>query len=190
MNRKVLVVLFHVLLVFVIGLTGASAQGPTLDTRMRYQGQLSKNGAPVDAVCDLKFSLFSIATGGTPVRTLPTVPNVRVERGLFETYLNVTASDFIGGPAQRWLEVSVSCPSGSAFTLVNPRSPVTLPPGAGWAQTAGSVAWSNVFGAPSFSLRGHNHAGEFWTTNAQTGLLLSVMTQMVLRCMGEQRSPY
>ncbi|MGQ9854807.1 MAG: hypothetical protein ACUVTG_15580, partial [Candidatus Oleimicrobiaceae bacterium] len=88
-------------------------------TAFTYQGQLKKGGNPVNGNCDLQFSLWNAASGGTQVGTTQTKTNVSVSNGLFTTSLDF-GSAFTGDA--RWLEIAVRCPTGSgSYTTLSPR---------------------------------------------------------------------
>jgi hypothetical protein len=120
-----------------------------LGTGFTYQGQLKKNGAPVNASCDVTFSLWDAAgsgsppTGGNPIGGDQTVNGVTVSNGLFTVTLNEAGqfgANAFNGEA-RWLQTSVTCPGDSGATTLSPRQPVTPAP---YALAAPGSAYDNV----------------------------------------------
>jgi hypothetical protein len=118
--------IFTVALILLVGQARDSqAQGPSpqavLGTGFTYQGQLNKNGVPVNDTCSFTFSLWDSLSNGTgQVGASQTINSVTVEKGLFTVLLNggsqFGASAFTG--QARWLQTSVKCTGDS--------SPVTL----------------------------------------------------------------
>ncbi len=126
------------MLVFIIvlaaGVTRSAASAPRLQaalgTAFTYQGQLAKDGQGVSGSCEMSFSLYSAASGGSPVGG-PLSQTVPVSGGLFTVKLDFGAAAFDGSP--RWLGVSVRCAGDAAFTDL-PRQAITPAP---YAITAG-----------------------------------------------------
>jgi hypothetical protein len=118
--------IFTVALILLVGQARDSqAQGPSpqavLGTGFTYQGQLNKNGVPVNDTCGFTFSLWDSLSNGTgQVGASQTINSVTVEKGLFTVLLNggsqFGASAFTG--QARWLQTAVKCTADS--------SPVTL----------------------------------------------------------------
>lgn len=98
-----------------------------LGTAFTWQGQLKKNGSPVNGACDMQFSLWNAETGGSQTGSTQDKLNVSVNNGLFTTQL-----DFGEGVLQgdaRWLEIAVRCPAGSGtYTTLAPRQKLTPAP--------------------------------------------------------------
>src|SRR5688572_18894594 len=94
---------FLTLLIVALG-TIAGAQ----TTAFTYQGNLAVGGMPANGGYDFQFSLFSVASGGSPVGLGVGVNNVAVTNGTFNVTVNF-ANQFPG--AERWLEIRVR-PSG------------------------------------------------------------------------------
>jgi len=98
-----------------------------MGTAFTYQGQLKKDGNPVNGNCDFQFSLWDAAgsgsppTGGTQIGTTQTKTNVPVSSGLFTiSDLNFGELTFKGDA--RWLQIAVRCPTGSGgYTTLSPR---------------------------------------------------------------------
>jgi hypothetical protein len=92
--------------------------GQPLAAAFSYQGQLNRNGAPVNDSCDLRFSLYDAASGGI-VRTAPqTIAGVAVVNGLFTTDIDL-GNQFRGDAL--WLETEVQCPGDNGFAVLSPR---------------------------------------------------------------------
>src|SRR5689334_3329875 len=88
--------------------------GVPLGTGFTYQGQLKKNGSPVNGTVNLRFGLWDNAGSGTPpVGGLETgnqlVTAVPVSNGVFTVTLNASGQfgqDAISREA-RWLQITV-----------------------------------------------------------------------------------
>lgn len=92
-----------------------------------YQGVLSgPDGRAVDGVYDLRLSLFTAATGGSPLQTI-TAPAVTVTAGRFVTPLGFTTANLA---VATHLGVDVRPAGGGAFTPLLPRQPLTPAPSA------------------------------------------------------------
>jgi hypothetical protein len=104
-----------------------------------YQGHLAQNGESANGAFDLRFSMFNVATGGSPSFGTITLANTSISNGIFSTYLDFGPGAFDG--SARWLEIGAR-PSGSLapFTVLTPRQALTATPYAFFAQQAGSVA--------------------------------------------------
>lgn len=113
----------------------AAGQG----TAFTYQGRLSDSGSPANGNYDLQFYLRDALAAGNPVGVTNTLAPVPVSGGLFTVTLDFGANIFDG--SARWLEIGVRTNgSGSAFTTLAPRQPVTPTPYAVYAANAGSAA--------------------------------------------------
>lgn len=109
-----------------------------------YQGQLKQGGAPVDGVCDFRFSLWDASVGGAGGGPLAR-DAVNVVDGLFTVPDLDFGAGFFDGNA-RWLEIAVRCPAGSgAFTVLSPRQALTAVPYALYSKVA---PWSGLAGMP------------------------------------------
>ncbi len=82
-----------------------------------YQGQLRKNGAPVNASCNASFGLFDSPTGGAQVGGTVTSATLQVANGLFTIPLDF-GWNFTG--EARWLETAIGC--GEAQSTLTPRT--------------------------------------------------------------------
>ncbi len=118
-----------------------AAQTP-MGTAFTYQGQLTDDGVPPTGVYDLRLTLHTALTGGSPVGATLTLDNVAVTRGVFTVRLDFGAAAF-GGEA-RWLQIAVRPgTSTGSFTTLTPRQELTPTPSALYAaaaQTARTVA--------------------------------------------------
>jgi len=134
-------ILVMLLLVLAVGLARAQEPQPpaegvqpqggvgiqaNLGTAFTYQGQLKKNGSPVNGNCDFQFSLWDAAgsgsppTGGNLIGSPQTKTGIAVINGLFTAQLDFGAGAFQGDA--RWLQVRVRCPAGSGdYTILSPR---------------------------------------------------------------------
>ena len=114
------------LLVLLLVVGNAMAQ----TTAFTYQGKLTDSGSPANGQYDFQFKLFDTAAigGGTEQGSTVTVSNVTVTAGLFNAHLDFgsCASCFDGSP--RFLEIAVKLTSGSTFTTLSPREPVSSNP--------------------------------------------------------------
>ncbi|MCL4788977.1 MAG: hypothetical protein KJ070_19645, partial [Verrucomicrobia bacterium] len=124
----------------------AQAQG----TAFAYQGRLDADGAPVQGLYDLRFTIYdSVAAGATIGATFNTNA-MPVSNGLFTVTLDFGAGVFTG-PA-RWLEIAVRTNGGGAFTTLSPRQKLTATPYALLAgNVSGVIANSSLPSNPSFS---------------------------------------
>ena len=125
--------------------SSVSQLGPEalLGTGFTYQGQLKKNGAPVNADCTFTFSLWDAVGSGNPIGGNQTVNGVTVSNGLFTVTLNEGGqfgADAFNGEA-RWLQTSVTCPGDSGASTLSPRQPITPAP---YALAAPGSPYRNV----------------------------------------------
>ena len=116
----------------------ASAETP-LGSAITYQGMIKKDGSPVHCVepecagCDFEFSLWDHATSTNPanqVGTTQAMPDVPVIHGLFMVTLN-EGGEFGSDPFngnERWLQITVQCPSDSGPITLDDRQEVTPAP--------------------------------------------------------------
>src|SRR4030095_14481846 len=88
------------------GATSALAQ----TTSFTYQGKLSDNGAPINALYDFVCTLWDAQTNGNQIGSPVTVQNSVVVDGIFTVTLDFGAGAFNG--ANRFLEISVK-PTGN-----------------------------------------------------------------------------
>ena len=98
-------------------------------TQFIYQGKLADSGSPASGQYDFQFKLFDTATVGTGVQQggPVTVSNVTVTAGILTVQLDFGAGVFPAA-GNRFLEIAVKQTSGSSFTTLSPRQPVTANP--------------------------------------------------------------
>lgn len=71
MKRRLPLLVLALLLALLLGVPGATAQGPSAPaaapagSAFSYQGQLKNGGGPVTAACDFQFALFDAAANGS-----------------------------------------------------------------------------------------------------------------------------
>jgi len=78
---------------------GAGSQYMALEalgSAFTYQGRLLLGDSPVDGTCDLQFSLWDAATGGTQTGTVQTKSGVNVNNGLFTVLLDFAGQAITG----------------------------------------------------------------------------------------------
>lgn len=133
---------------------GAAPVAPmaALGNGFTYQGYLTNSaGVPVHDICDFRFSLYSVATGGTRIGASNDITNVQVDHGRFTVTLNA-ANEFGSQPfdgSERYLAILVVCDHGGPEALLSPRQPLRAAPYAIYA----------------LNIPAHDHAGESWTRN-------------------------
>jgi Peptidase family C25 len=99
-------------------------------TAFTYQGKLVDNGNPASGNYDLTFKLFDTATvgNGSQQGANLSLTNVAVTSGIFTVQLDFGACGSCFNGANRFLEISVKATSGSTFTTLSPRQPITSTP--------------------------------------------------------------
>ena len=120
-------------------LTAATwAQAP-LGTDFTYQGQLKQFGAPASGPFDFEFKLFDDPSLGSQVGPTVSEDDLGVLDGLFTARLDFGSGVFSG--FSLWLEVGVR-PGAStgAYTILQPRQPVTAAPYGLYCPDAGTAA--------------------------------------------------
>ncbi len=158
---------------------GAQPQGEVgiqalLGTAFTYQGQLKKDGAPVNGTCDFLFSLWDDPTAGSQIGTNQEKLNVSVSNGLFTIPDLDFGADAFNGDA-RWLRIRVRCPAGSGdYTVLDPRQPLTaapyalgLRPGARVVGTSGTILTLSG-GSTGLNASGTDY-GVYGQSNSPTG---------------------
>jgi hypothetical protein len=149
-------------LCFLIAITGQSA--PT--TAFTFQGRLSDSGTPANGNYDLQLKLFTTETinSGTQIGGTITRPAVKVTNGVFTVQLDFTAAAFPG--ADRFLEIGIKpAGSGSAFTILQPRQPITPTP---YAIYSASSATATHASTASLATNATNATNATTATNANT----------------------
>ncbi len=108
-----------------------------------YQGELKKDGSPVNAICTMAFSVYDDASAGNCVAG-PITTTVTVADGLFTVLLDFGTGVFVG--EARFLEIAMQCPGDTAFNTLPPRQELTPAPYALFSQAA---PWSGLTGLPA-----------------------------------------
>jgi hypothetical protein len=146
MDRRFALLPGIILAIALLGFPARATSSPSpavlaapLGTAFTYQGQLKLNGQPVTGTCDIQFSLYDAASGGSQVGSTQSQSGVAVSNGLFTTLLDFGAGAFTG--AAVYLQVAASCPSGSS-AVTFPRQPVTPSPYAIFAEGAAGFTGS------------------------------------------------
>jgi hypothetical protein len=105
----------------------AASNAPAQTTQFTYQGKLTDNGAPINALYDLVLTLWDAPTNGNQIASAQNIQSVAVVDGIFTVTLDFGAGAFNG--ANRFLEISVK-PSGNpgSPTLLSPRQQVLSTP--------------------------------------------------------------
>lgn len=104
---------------------GALAQAPS--TAFTYQGFLRVQGAPANGTYDLRFTLYNVATAGTPLDDPFVVEDVTINDGLFTVEIDFGLNPFNG--QRRWIEIGVRPgDSTGAFSELAPRIELTPVP--------------------------------------------------------------
>ena len=112
-----------VLLAVLFAASNASAQ----TTQFTYQGKLTDNGAPINALYDFTLTLWDASTNGNQISPPQNIQSVAVVDGIFTVNLDFGAGAFNG--SSRFLEISVK-PNGNpgSPTLLSPRQQVLSTP--------------------------------------------------------------
>jgi trimeric autotransporter adhesin len=119
-------------------------------TAVTYQGLLLDAGQPAEGSFDLQFSLFEADSGGDAIGGPVTQEGVAVSRGVFTALLDFGAGAFENQP--RWIEVGVRPHlSGSAYTSLQPRQPVSPVPWAISALVAGDAVTARTVSAAAIT---------------------------------------
>ena len=132
---------------------GRAAAAPLagMGTAFTYQGQLIKDGVPVNGTYDFRFVLYDAPTGDNIVAIIQDKLNVTVTGGLF-TVPNLDFGSVIFTGAARWLEVWVRYPAGSgSYVSIGSRQELTPTPyalHAGRATLANAAPWSGLIDVP------------------------------------------
>jgi hypothetical protein len=96
-----------------------------VSSNFTYQGQLKRNGTPVNASCDFIFDIYDVLAGGSAMAT-DNDAGQAVTNGLFTAVIDVPAS-VIDGNA-RFLEIRVRCPPSVLYTTLAPRQALRATP--------------------------------------------------------------
>ena len=95
----------------------ASAQTP-LGSVFTYQGKLESGGNPAQGSFDLRFTLYSLPSGGGPLAGPVCSDNVAVTQGVFTTSIDFGAAAFNGDA--RWLEIGSDRVEDTSVNRFNP----------------------------------------------------------------------
>ena len=106
--------LLHAVLLTLTGAALAQSVTPVFT----YQGRLNYNGSPANGSYDLRFELYSAATGGAPIGAPVVLPAQIITGGLFSADLNFGGATVFNGTAY-WLAVSAK-PAGTATSVPVP----------------------------------------------------------------------
>lgn len=110
-----------------------------------YQGRLTDGGSVAQGSYDLRFRIFGSLAGGVPLGTPWFASPVTVTNGLFTVSLDFGDGVFTGG--DRWMEIAARTNGGSgAFTVLEPRQPITAVPYALFAVSGSGDAGALVTG--------------------------------------------
>lgn len=112
-------------LVIAAGSQFAAAQ---VTTAFTYQGQLNASGLPATGDADLKFSLWTAASGGTQVGATLTALATPLQDGRFTASLDFGSAAFSTNQ-NLWLEIEVRNPAGpGTYEVLAPRNQITPTP--------------------------------------------------------------
>lgn len=140
------------LLIFIL-LCSSASQAQT--TEFAYQGSVNNGGAATSGNFDLEFRLFDAATDGTMIGSRQR-SNVTVTNGVF----NVVLDFGVFPPANRFLEIGIRPPGGSAVTTLAPRFKLLSTPYSTQAKNAlrlGGVAANRYVRANDVRLSDERH---------------------------------
>src|SRR5579871_352482 len=126
--------LLALLLTVNVNLSTALAQG----TAFTYEGLLQNGTAAQSGTFNFTFTLYNVATLGSPIAGPITIPGVAVKNGAFTVTLDFGAAVWNG--QINWLEIAVEKNGDSGPTTLTPRQQVTPTPYAIYATTAGNVS--------------------------------------------------
>ena len=105
-----------------------------METGFTYQGQLMKDGLPINDTCEVAFRLYDAASGGNQVGSAIT-QTVVISNGLLTSQLDFGSNAFDGDA--RWIGLAVQCPGDVGFTAFGERQALTPAPYALHAANAG-----------------------------------------------------
>lgn len=108
------------------------------ETTLTYQGRLDSAGRPANGLYQMRFSVWTAATGGTSPTGVLGPCDVPVASGLFQEAVPVPDVPGLWTGEPRWLEVAVkpAAAPDSAFVTLAPRQLITRVPMAGYADAA------------------------------------------------------
>ncbi len=131
--------------------TNVFAQG----TAFTYQGRLSDGANPANGFYDLRFSLFTVPTGGSLAYGYLTNSATPVTNGLFTVTLDFGAGVFNSTPY--WLQIGVRTNGIGGFNGLSPRQELTPTPYSIYAENANAAGLSGSI--PSTDLSGVDGTG-------------------------------
>jgi hypothetical protein len=119
----------------------AQVAADPVGTAFTYQGKLDQSGSPFTGTATLRFDLYDLPAGGTPLGSV-TITDLTITDGLFTVDLDFGPGAFAG--QARWLEIAVRAAGELTFTPLAPRQAVRAAPYALFSLTGN--------GGTSFSL--------------------------------------
>jgi hypothetical protein len=153
----------------------AIAAHSAMPTAFTYQGRLNDAAGPANGNYDFQFGMVDSAGTNSPPFVSQTLFAVPVSNGVFTATLDFGTGYFNGDA--RWLEIAVRVTSsGSNFTTLLPRTPLTATPYAlfagradtantalttGTATNAASVPWSGLTGVPTGFADGVDNGADY-----------------------------
>ena len=125
-------------------------------TAFTYQGRIYDGTNLANGQYDLRFSVFSLVSGGSKLAGPVTNSPVVVSNGLFTTAIDFGGSVFDGQTC--WLEIAArSNGTAVAYSVLTPRQAINPTPYAIYAETANAAGLSGEI--PSSALSGVNGTG-------------------------------
>jgi len=122
----------------------ARPSSASISTSFTYQGRLTDGGTPAEGNYDFEFKLYDASSEGNQIGSTVIKADVPVTDGLFIVALNF-GPVFDG--SIHYLEISVRpADSGPAYTVLDPRQPITAAPNAIFA---GSASWNGLIDIPA-----------------------------------------
>jgi Collagen triple helix repeat (20 copies) len=119
--------LIHALIAVVFVSLACTLSAAQLTDALTYQGELLKDGQPLNDDADLNFRLYDAASGGVLVGTPVAISSHPVVDGRFTVLLDFGPGAFTGDA--RWIEIDVRSPAGSgSFSTLTSRQAVTAAP--------------------------------------------------------------
>ncbi len=126
------------ILLLLLLICAASSTISAQSTGFTYQGKLVDGGIAANGAYDLEFRLFAAETGGSPLGDIVLArPDIQVVDGVFTVQVDFGAQ-FDG--SARWLGISLKSSSGSTFTPLDPRQPISSTPYSIRSSTAENVS--------------------------------------------------
>jgi hypothetical protein len=105
--------------------------------QMTYQGRLTDGAAAANGSYDLQFTFYDLLTGGTTQGAKIVKEDMTVTNGIFTVQLDVGATFINQTINPKFIEIGVrpgSATGSNAFSILNPRQPITSVPYAVTAQ--------------------------------------------------------